>query len=198
MTHKKNGFLTFICSLFPGVGEMYLGFMKQGISLMALFFGICALCSFFRFDAGLFILPIVWCYSFFHVHNLKSLTDEEFRQVEDDFLIRLPEHTELYLSRKKQLILAWACIIIGAYALLNILLDMLYRIIPSWLYDMIYDCTYLLPQIILSLLLIALGVHLIRGKKTQLDLEKDENERFAEIAFHEDDISYEREQKREE
>ena len=186
MTHKKNGFLTFICSLFPGVGEMYLGFMKQGVSLMALFLGICALCSFLRFDAGLFILPIVWCYSFFHVHNLKSLTDEEFKQVEDDFLIHLPEQTELYLSRKKQLILAWACIIIGVYALMHILLDMLRWIIPSWIYDIIYDCSWLLPQIILSVLLILLGVHLIRGKKAQLDSEKTDDELFAEIAFRED------------
>lgn len=186
MTHKKNAFLTFICSLFPGAGEMYLGFMKQGVSLMALFLGICALCSFFRFDAGLFILPIVWCYSFFHVHNLKSLTDEEFGQVEDDYFIHLPEHTELYLSRKKQLILAWGCIIIGIYALMHIILDMLSRIFPSWIYDIVYDCTYLMPQIILSVLLILLGVHLIRGKKAQLDSEKNDNELFSEIAFGED------------
>lgn len=187
MTHKKNGFLAFICSLFPGVGEMYLGFMKQGVSLMALFLGICALCSFFHFDTGLFILPIIWCYSFFHVHNLKSLTDEEFKQVEDDYLIHLPEHTELYISRKKQLILAWACIIIGVYAFLNIILDMLRWIIPSWIYEIIYDCSWFLPQIILSLLLIVLGIHLIRGKKEQLDSEKDDDELFAEIAFEEDE-----------
>lgn len=187
MTHKKNGFLTFICSLFPGAGEMYLGFMKQGVSLMALFLGICALCAFFRFDAGLFILPIVWCYSFFHVHNLKGLTEEEFRQVEDDYLVHLPEDTELYLSRKKQLILAWACIIIGVYALMRIILDILVWIIPSWIYDIIDNCSWLLPQIILSLLLILLGIHLIRGKKAQLDSEKSDDELFAEIAFEEND-----------
>ena len=37
MRHKKNRFWTFLFSLFPGAGEMYMGFMKQGVSLMTLF-----------------------------------------------------------------------------------------------------------------------------------------------------------------
>ena len=37
MTKKKGKLLTFCWSLIPGAGEMYLGFFKQGISLMAAF-----------------------------------------------------------------------------------------------------------------------------------------------------------------
>lgn len=37
MPKQKRGFLLFICSLIPGAGEMYLGFFKQGISIMTLF-----------------------------------------------------------------------------------------------------------------------------------------------------------------
>ena len=37
-TKKKNKFFTFCFSLFPGAGEMYMGFMKAGVSLMLLFF----------------------------------------------------------------------------------------------------------------------------------------------------------------
>ena len=37
MSRKKSGFLTFCCSLLPGAGEMYLGFLKQGASIMTLF-----------------------------------------------------------------------------------------------------------------------------------------------------------------
>lgn len=48
MTRKKRGFWTFCFSLIPGAGEMYLGFMKRGLSMMCLF-----LCGFdkcwFRF-----------------------------------------------------------------------------------------------------------------------------------------------------
>ena len=38
MTKKKSKFFTFCCSLIPGAGEMYLGFLKQGISIMTTFF----------------------------------------------------------------------------------------------------------------------------------------------------------------
>ena len=35
---KKSKFLTFCFSLLPGAAEMYMGFMKMGVSLMSLFF----------------------------------------------------------------------------------------------------------------------------------------------------------------
>ena len=34
MTKQKKGLLLFLCSLVPGAGEMYMGFFKQGISIM--------------------------------------------------------------------------------------------------------------------------------------------------------------------
>ena len=40
MIRKKGSFLTFCFSMLPGAGEMYLGFMKRGASLMTLFFFI--------------------------------------------------------------------------------------------------------------------------------------------------------------
>ena len=43
MTKKKSGFLTFLFSWIPGAGEMYMGFMKMGVSLMGLFWGIISL-----------------------------------------------------------------------------------------------------------------------------------------------------------
>ena len=78
MTSKKSGFWTFIFSLFPGAGEMYLGFLRQGTSIMILFFGIFALTAGFNLNFLMFLLPVVWCYSFFHTHNLRSMPDEEY------------------------------------------------------------------------------------------------------------------------
>ena len=34
MQKQKRGFWLFIFSLIPGAGEMYMGFKKQGISIM--------------------------------------------------------------------------------------------------------------------------------------------------------------------
>ncbi|MDO5409408.1 MAG: hypothetical protein Q4F21_03030 [Lachnospiraceae bacterium] len=191
MAHKKNGFWTFIFSLLPGAGEMYLGFMKQGISLMTLFFGIITFCAYFGFEAGIFVLPIVWFYSFFHVHNLNGLSDEEFAKIEDDFLFHVSDYAdEFNLTRKKQKILAYGCIIIGVYALWNMTLDLLYSILPELpyaAYDFIYAFTHRVPQAVISLLLIFAGLHLIRGKKAQLDEEETEEERFRKNAFEKDD-----------
>lgn len=173
MPHKKNGFLTFIASLLPGAGEMYLGFMKQGVSLMTLFFGVIAFCAFFSFEAGVFLLPIIWCYSFFHVHNLNGLPDEEFHQIEDTYLFHLSEmEYSFQLTRKKELIIALACVIIGIYSLWRVFLNILLDYVPWEVYNYIYSITQFIPQTILSILLIALGIHLIRGKKAQLDKEE--------------------------
>lgn len=45
MQRKKSKFLTFLFSLIPGAGEMYMGFMKMGVSLMAEFFAVLWLAS---------------------------------------------------------------------------------------------------------------------------------------------------------
>ena len=45
MKKQKHGFWVFIFSLIPGAGEMYMGFKKQGISIMLLFWGAIALAS---------------------------------------------------------------------------------------------------------------------------------------------------------
>ena len=37
MRQKKGKVTTFLCSLIPGAAEMYMGFMKTGISMMAAF-----------------------------------------------------------------------------------------------------------------------------------------------------------------
>lgn len=78
MTKKKNAFLTFIFSLLPGAAEMYMGFMKMGLSLMGVFFGLAILGSFF--GQGIFLIAdvVVWFYGFFHAHNLRAMDDEDF------------------------------------------------------------------------------------------------------------------------
>ena len=37
---RKSGFLTFCFACLPGVGEMYLGYMKRGLSVMIAFWGL--------------------------------------------------------------------------------------------------------------------------------------------------------------
>ena len=62
---KKNSFFTFCFAFIPGAGEMYLGMMKKGLAVMSVFWGVCAIAWFFQFEFLLWLLPIIWFYSFF-------------------------------------------------------------------------------------------------------------------------------------
>ena len=90
-TKKKNRFFTFCMSCIPGAGEMYMGFMKTGVSLMILFaLTIIFAVSLHQGTIAVFCV-VEWFYSFFHANHLASLDDEEFAQVEDKYLLKLDE-----------------------------------------------------------------------------------------------------------
>lgn len=173
MTRKKNGFLTLCFSLVPGAGEMYMGFMKQGVSIMSVFWMLIFLAAFLNLGPVLFILPILWCYSFFNVHNLRGMSDEEFYALEDDYLFHLDKifPTERWNKRQSNL-LAAALIFVGAAMLWDYMMDYLQWLLPNQIYWHIMDSV---PRVCVSLLLIFGGMYLIRGKKRELD-EKEERE----------------------
>ena len=83
---KKNKFFNFMCSFVPGAAEMYMGFMKQGVSLMALF-AVCIVGAAYGLQA-LFVpaIVLVWFYGFFHARNIVALPEEEFQNLSDGFL----------------------------------------------------------------------------------------------------------------
>ncbi|HJB87773.1 MAG TPA: hypothetical protein IAA14_00005, partial [Candidatus Blautia excrementigallinarum] len=116
MTKQKHGFLVFIASLIPGAGEMYMGFRKQGISIMLLFWGTFALTSVINMGWIMLFLPILWFYSFFNVHNLKSLSEEDFYSVEDSYILHLDQFIGSTDSafKKHRTVLAVLLILFGA------------------------------------------------------------------------------------
>lgn len=174
MTRKKNGFWTFVCSLMPGAGEMYMGFFKQGLSLMGAFLLVLFLASWLNIGPLLFVLPLVWFYSFFHVHNLRSLPDEEFYAMEDNYLFEM-EQTMTQgkgLTKKWRNLLAGFLILIGGMTLLNYLMDLTYRILPVFWREGFWHLWHRVPQAVFAVLLILGGFCLIRGKKRELDAEE--------------------------
>lgn len=174
MIRKKNGFLTFCFSLVPGAGEMYMGFMKQGVSIMTVFWLLIFFATFFNMDPVLFILPILWCYSFFNVHNIRGMSDEEFYALEDDYAFHLDKLIPMEKWNKKQsTILAAVLIILGICMLWDNVMYYLHWLIPSELYWSVMDG---IPQIFVGVLLIIGGVYLIKGKKKELEQKPDEKE----------------------
>lgn len=176
MTNKKNKFFTFCFSLIPGAGEMYLGFYKMGISLMCIFGIVTAFTELFNLPYLMFLLPVVWFYSFFHVHNLNSLPDEEFYALEDNWMVPFDTETFVFndwLGKYRKLI-AGILILFGISILWNILTDftsqLMWRLhLPESFREMIMQTSYTIPQGVIALLIIILGVRMIKNKKELLD-----------------------------
>lgn len=175
MTRKKSKFLTFCCSLLPGAGEMYLGFLKQGVSIMTLFFLLFAVCGVI-FPPAVTFCSVVWFYSFFHTHNLNSLPDDEFYAIQDEFIIhfsQIAKGQEVLLNQYRKLF-AFILIFLGA--------SIIWRNINRFLIYIVYDVLALpeelinlfewfiqsLPQVVIALVIIAIGFYLIRNKKKEL------------------------------
>ncbi len=141
---------------------------------MSVFWILIFLAAFLNMGPVLFILPILWCYSFFNVHNIRGMSDEEFYALEDDYLFHLERLLPLEKwSRKQNTILALILIIIGASMLWNYLMDYLNWLLPN---DIYWHIMSDVPQVCIGLLLIFGGLYLIRGKKRELDKKEEGKE----------------------
>ena len=174
MTKQKHGFLVFIASLIPGAGEMYMGFRKQGISIMLLFWGTFALTSVINMGWIMLFLPILWFYSFFNVHNLKSLSEEDFYSVEDSYILHLDRFVGSTESAFKnhRTVLAVLLILFGAAVLWNNITDILYWILPSFISSVLSNIFFRLPGIVIAVAIIAAGVYMLRTRTLQSDQEE--------------------------
>ena len=184
MQKQKRGFWLFIFSLIPGAGEMYMGFKKQGLSIMLMFWGVFAVGSCTGMDWLIFLIPIIWFYSFFNVHNLKSLSEEEFYSIEDSYVLHMDELTGDISSLLKhhRNLTAVLLIFLGASILWNNLMDFLYMILPGYLADVISRFTYHLPQLVIAAAIIFAGIYILTRKKDALNEEhhdsSDEEEHY--------------------
>lgn len=171
MRNKKSKFLAFIFSFLPGAGHMYLGFMKMGLSLMGEFFFLIFLANFFRIDSLIYIAPLIWCYSFFDCINKCYLSDEEFAYLEDRYLINVNDILKFdkNILKKRQLIIGVVILIFGCYVLWNTFLNNLAYIIPQEIFDIISNISRTVPQILISIVIIVIGIKLIMGKKRESD-----------------------------
>ncbi|WP_019155479.1 hypothetical protein [Robertmurraya massiliosenegalensis] len=62
---KKSKSIATFLSIFPGAGHLYLGLQKRGIQLMAAFLFSIYILDILRLGIFLFLIPIIWFYSFF-------------------------------------------------------------------------------------------------------------------------------------
>ncbi len=168
---KKNKTLTFLCSLLPGAAEMYMGFMKNGLTLMLIFFASFMLPTVIGAgDIFIALVFVVWFYGFFHARNIANSDDEAFAQLKDKYIWEeFSGKTGIRLdSSKANKWIAAILIIIGASALWNNIADIAVRYIPESAWNEIYPIISAVPGLIFAILVIIAGIMLIKGKKESI------------------------------
>lgn len=173
---RKHGFLLFVATCIPGCGQMYQGYMKRGVSLLAGACAIFGLAMFLNLGELTIFLPLIWLYAFFDSYNLHAQSDEQALDHPDAYLFGLSDMDSAQMAmlcRKRHSLIGWGLVILGVYALYNTVVGQLMYELANrfelwWLRDlMMYD----LPRIAATLLLIVLGLWFIRGPKAKAEEE---------------------------
>lgn len=182
MQRKKSRFLLFIFSFIPGAGEMYLGFMKMGVSLMLIFGILATIVGIFGLNF-LSVFPVIsYFYSFFHANHLGSMANEDFYALQDQYLFGFDSLADLNqvkerLSGKYRKITAVTLIVIGVVMLWQAFFNLLFDIF-GW--DSYYIRTVFffmrddLPRFLIGIVIIWAGFVMIRGKKIDVAAEEDD------------------------
>ena len=167
---KKNNFFTFIFSFLPGAAEMYLGFMKNGFSIMAIFFVTCALGIFTEFDFIMAIVALEWFYGFFHARNVAKLDDEGFAGFPDVYVWEeFDSGRALHIPVEKvRTAFAVILMLIGLGMIWDYVAKIVFKLIPNEYWDFLYPIISDIPSVLIAIVLVAAGFILIAGKKKQL------------------------------
>jgi len=171
MRQKRGRGMTFIFSLIPGAAEMYMGFMKKGISLMAIFILCFVVPSMFRVsDVFILFAVLVWFYSFFHARNLAACNEAEFRLLEDEYVwSSFLAGKEIKISNPT--LRKWGAVILivfGVTQLWKTVASWIYYLIPDHMWEMASMLVDEIPRVLIALVIILIGIKLIAGKKEEI------------------------------
>lgn len=172
MIKKRSKFWTVVFAMLPGAGHMFNGFMKKGVSIMGLFFMMWFIASWLNLGALTLLTPVVWFYAFFDCINLRFQEDEDFYSQYDDYVFDISAVKQLNLENPRlKSVIGIGLIIVGVYALWNnVILHFLwnYDLFPHVVVRVISEISYVIPQLIVGVLIILIGVTLVKGKKKEV------------------------------
>lgn len=199
MMTKKNKILFFILSVIPGAAHMYIGLMKRGLVLMALFvadIGLSTLVPVF-----LVLLPVMWFYCFFDAWNKYSLSEEELKKVDDSFIFFFNAIPDEILPKSQRFskkipqriykIGGIACICFGVYVFWDQFITRLLYNMPDYAAIVVFrEISSYLPQVVIAVLLIVVGVKLIAHKKKEIEFEDrvESKDEYIDIYSNSEDI----------
>lgn len=155
--NKKS--ISLVLSVIPGAGHMYLGYQKKGLVLMGTFFFSIFFMGWLGISMLLFLLPLIWFYSFFDAMHIADGSQEEMKNQALDF----PEVKHEWIG--------FALVGIGVIILLE---RILYPLIN-------YEIRRYIQTSIVSLIFISIGIYMLMKNKNstvaddEVQEEKDED-----------------------
>lgn len=167
---KKSPFFTFVFSFLPGGAEMYMGFMKNGFSLMAVFILSLGLINMLDAEFIGAVSILVWFFGFFHARHVASMDDELFYTMEDIYIWEEFMEDKPISEKTARTWLAAFIILIGFGAIWSFVTDIIYRFIPDAYWTMIYPIIDGIPQFAVAVVMIAIGAKLLKGKKQEMNI----------------------------
>lgn len=173
---KKNNFLTLVCSFCPGAAEMYMGFMKSGLSLLVVFtIPILIAIILYGGDYLVILSGIVYVFSFFHARNIATAPQEQFDLLEDKYIWEefMGGKPVIVSSKVYRKWVATALILAGVsgiwYSFRNVIQNIIDCFRMSDYERMLTESVISsVPRLVFSIFVIVIGVMLVRGKKKEL------------------------------
>ncbi|WP_342551659.1 multi-tm2 domain protein [Paenibacillus sp. FSL R7-0652] len=153
---RRSKVLATLLSAFPGAGHMYLGLQKRGLQLMFLFLGSIYILDLLRLSVFLFMIPLIWFYSFFDGLQCSSRYGRE----------PLSDQPIFKDWVRHQRLIGFGIAALGLYYLtIRLIIPQLNELFPNVF--LTYEIRSHLNTVIVSLLLIFGGVKLLLGNKRQ-------------------------------
>ncbi|MEF2964301.1 hypothetical protein V3851_00540 [Paenibacillus sp. M1] len=150
---RRSKVLATLLSAFPGAGQMYLGLQKRGLQLMILFLGSYYVIETLRLSAFLFIVPIIWCYSFFD--GLQQISRYGVLPLEDIPLIKGRGGSQHWIGL--------TLLLLGVYFVgVELIIPALDRWFPYL--ELRYLISEYLRPILVAVVLIGGGIKLLSGR----------------------------------
>lgn len=169
MRKKRGKFLTLLFSMMPGAGHMYMGFMKTGLSLMCPFLLLVFFSTWLSMGSILYVSMLIWFYAFFDCINKRFVSDEEFYNLQDEYLFSMDKLLKLdgELFKRHRFFSGGILLFLGIYLVFENVITMISSYIPQEVYNIINNFIRVSPQILVGIFIIAAGLKLISGKKKE-------------------------------
>ncbi|WP_249901290.1 multi-tm2 domain protein [Paenibacillus sp. PK3_47] len=147
-TGQRSKVFATLLAAFPGAGHMYLGLQKRGLQLMLIFLGSIYILDLMNLSLFLFLIPVIWFYSFFDGLQQSSKYGKEV----------LYDKPVIESWTRYQGWVGFALLFLGVY---YILIRLVLPEFGGQFYYVIHQVQSNMNTIVVSLLLIGGGIHLL-------------------------------------